>query len=122
VHRKRIGCRSRCAVPDIVRWVRADGAMEYVCLMDEKIRELLQDAFSEAAARDANVAIARARRPDGDDEASPSLRSYEIILSGFGAFANDRSEEHTSELQSPYDLVCRLLLEKKKQTQKHRQQ
>src|SRR5207248_11589266 len=28
--------------------------------------------------------------------------------------ARGRSEEHTSELQSPYDLVCRLLLEKKK--------
>src|SRR5437867_6469321 len=28
-----------------------------------------------------------------------------------------RSEEHTSELQSPYDLVCRLLLEKKNKTQ-----
>src|SRR5438094_4956924 len=28
--------------------------------------------------------------------------------------ADARSEEHTSELQSPYDLVCRLLLEKKK--------
>src|SRR5437867_7955434 len=27
-----------------------------------------------------------------------------------------RSEEHTSELQSPYDLVCRLLLEKKKES------
>src|SRR5258708_30482905 len=27
----------------------------------------------------------------------------------------DRSEEHTSELQSPDHLVCRLLLEKKKQ-------
>src|SRR5437867_10182787 len=27
-----------------------------------------------------------------------------------------RSEEHTSELQSPYDIVCRLLLEKKKIT------
>src|SRR5258708_23756954 len=27
---------------------------------------------------------------------------------------NDRSEEHTSELQSPDHLVCRLLLEKKK--------
>src|SRR5437867_9473292 len=27
--------------------------------------------------------------------------------------ATYRSEEHTSELQSPYDLVCRLLLEKK---------
>src|SRR5207248_11463603 len=30
--------------------------------------------------------------------------------------ASYRSEEHTSELQSPYDLVCRLLLEKKKKT------
>src|SRR5207248_6834130 len=29
-----------------------------------------------------------------------------------------RSEEHTSELQSPYDLVCRLLLEKKKKNNK----
>src|SRR5207248_7096185 len=29
-----------------------------------------------------------------------------------------RSEEHTSELQSPYDLVCRLLLEKKKKKRK----
>src|SRR5207248_11472725 len=30
-----------------------------------------------------------------------------------------RSEEHTSELQSPYDLVCRLLLEKKKSQEKN---
>src|SRR5256885_12711174 len=30
--------------------------------------------------------------------------------------AGGRSEEHTSELQSPCNLVCRLLLEKKKQT------
>src|SRR5438067_7951628 len=29
-----------------------------------------------------------------------------------------RSEEHTSELQSRFDLVCRLLLEKKKQTRR----
>src|SRR5258708_13177865 len=33
------------------------------------------------------------------------------------AKANPRSEEHTSELQSPDHLVCRLLLEKKKLTQ-----
>src|SRR5690349_23206990 len=32
----------------------------------------------------------------------------------------ERSEEHTSELQSRRDLVCRLLLEKKKKTIKHR--
>src|SRR5207249_12242601 len=30
------------------------------------------------------------------------------------ALVTDRSEEHTSELQSRFDLVCRLLLEKKK--------
>src|SRR5699024_8128834 len=30
----------------------------------------------------------------------------------------DRSEEHTSELQSRFDLVCRLLLEKKKKKNK----
>src|SRR3712207_6973356 len=33
---------------------------------------------------------------------------------GLDAFVNDRSEEHTSELQSRQYLVCRLLLEKKK--------
>src|SRR5207248_7832273 len=37
--------------------------------------------------------------------------STEQLRDYVGAF---RSEEHTSELQSPYDLVCRLLLEKKK--------
>src|SRR3712207_7418845 len=38
---------------------------------------------------------------------------YSIIVS---ATAADRSEEHTSELQSRQYLVCRLLLEKKKTT------
>src|SRR2546421_8931082 len=33
-----------------------------------------------------------------------------------GASSRSRSEEHTSELQSRSDLVCRLLLEKKKNT------
>src|SRR5690348_17832244 len=35
---------------------------------------------------------------------------------GLGVRGKRRSEEHTSELQSPVHLVCRLLLEKKKQT------
>src|SRR5437763_14815251 len=34
--------------------------------------------------------------------------------------AKKRSEEHTSELQSPMYLVCRLLLEKKKKRRKHK--
>src|SRR5215204_7211121 len=36
------------------------------------------------------------------------------------ADAESRSEEHTSELQSHSDLVCRLLLEKKKKKRKQR--
>src|SRR5699024_12092329 len=36
--------------------------------------------------------------------------------------AYNRSEEHTSELQSRFDLVCRLLLEKKKKKNKRSQQ
>src|SRR5205823_5202791 len=41
-----------------------------------------------------------------------------VLLAGAGLFARSlRSEEHTSELQSLAYLVCRLLLEKKKQTQ-----
>src|SRR2546427_8833696 len=36
-----------------------------------------------------------------------------------GAPGSGRSEEHTSELQSQSNLVCRLLLEKKKKTQRN---
>src|SRR5436190_15789970 len=40
----------------------------------------------------------------------------QVFRSGaWAAQSPDRSEEHTSELQSHSDLVCRLLLEKKKQ-------
>src|SRR2546426_8794270 len=46
--------------------------------------------------------------------------SIGLVLGGVAAFPvgriADRSEEHTSELQSPCNLVCRLLLEKKKDT------
>src|SRR5256885_6931052 len=37
----------------------------------------------------------------------------------FCGVTGNRSEEHTSELQSPCNLVCRLLLEKKKQQRHH---
>ena len=41
-------------------------------------------------------------------------KTQKIILSALKITEKDRSEEHTSELQSRLDLVCRLLLEKKK--------
>src|SRR5437773_3244807 len=51
-----------------------------------------------------------------------SLRESELSarvgrpVYAIGRIVKERSEEHTSELQSHHDLVCRLLLEKKKQT------
>src|SRR2546430_7530461 len=38
----------------------------------------------------------------------------ELVLEAFSGRETERSEEHTSELQSQSNLVCRLLLEKKK--------
>src|SRR2546427_7754988 len=40
--------------------------------------------------------------------------SHSIAGSAYRSFSPRRSEEHTSELQSQSNLVCRLLLEKKK--------
>src|SRR5256885_4727797 len=40
-----------------------------------------------------------------------------VEYAAMGVDMMDRSEEHTSELQSPCNLVCRLLLEKKKNIQ-----
>src|SRR5258708_14475309 len=44
------------------------------------------------------------------------LREVFPVPPGGGLVVEGRSEEHTSELQSPDHLVCRLLLEKKKIT------
>src|SRR5690348_17909963 len=48
---------------------------------------------------------------------SDSARAAEPVLTSVSRWhCAARSEEHTSELQSPVHLVCRLLLEKKKRT------
>src|SRR3989454_2649208 len=44
----------------------------------------------------------------------PDQRLAMYELAGDAFYMDARSEEHTSELQSPCNLVCRLLLEKKK--------
>src|SRR5947208_10177961 len=47
------------------------------------------------------------------------LRAWTNAIQGESRwFTEERSEEHTSELQSPDHLVCRLLLEKKKKKKK----
>src|SRR5690349_23652226 len=72
-----------------------------------------------------DVAV-HAEDPFGGDEAAaepaPVARKDRAeafgVVVGVDAEPRPRSEEHTSELQSRRDLVCRLLLEKKK-TKKH---
>src|SRR5258708_13142470 len=68
------------------------------------------------------------RRQPGaaNDDALRFARScYDHLAGQVGVAVTDalvamgRSEEHTSELQSPDHLVCRLLLEKKKHTPPH---
>src|SRR5437667_7694586 len=49
-----------------------------------------------------------------DSLPSASAIGGTIRQTRLGLLVTDRSEEHTSELQSHHDLVCRLLLEKKK--------
>src|SRR5947208_12515477 len=56
------------------------------------------------------------RAAAGGAGAKVSLRRNSTCSSARTSTAAGRSEEHTSELQSPDHLVCRLLLEKKKVT------
>src|SRR5699024_11698190 len=59
-----------------------------------------------------------------DTRMAPAMANAEVLgaiaddafQTELGRFNIERSEEHTSELQSRFDLVCRLLLEKKKAT------
>src|SRR5438094_3216125 len=60
-----------------------------------------------------------ARLPDSPSFSLPTTsRRQSRATASRCSIAARRSEEHTSELQSPYDLVCRLLLEKKKKKKK----
>src|SRR5438552_11354047 len=62
----------------------------------------------------------RVRSWSQERTAKPSARAEDLDSARALGFAVlSRSEEHTSELQSPDHLVCRLLLEKKKQKKTH---
>src|SRR2546430_14391048 len=52
-------------------------------------------------------------RPGGDRDADEDHREQHQDEQRLASRGPDRSEEHTSELQSQSNLVCRLLLEKK---------
>src|SRR5207249_10772541 len=71
-----------------------------------RFRPLKPEAIREYVSR-----IAKAEKLKITDE---GMEALVYVAEGDMRRARGRSEEHTSELQSRFDLVCRLLLEKKK--------
>src|SRR5437016_9228730 len=84
----------------LFRSVFRDGVREY----------LRRHAYANAETGDLWAALGRAA-----NQPIPAVMDAWIFQPGY------RSEEHTSELQSLTNLVCRLLLEKKKKKRNHRQ-
>src|SRR5689334_23896637 len=79
---------------------------------------------------DANAGNRPQRQGQGNNAPFPDISTFNRLLqqasgtaptgnAGRGGFGG-RSEEHTSELQSQFHLVCRLLLEKKNTTTVYR--
>src|SRR5438034_6625442 len=62
---------------------------------------------------------ARIGGKDVDEHRRGDEHAHQMVRRRERQEIHDRSEEHTSELQSHSDLVCRLLLEKKKNKNKH---
>src|SRR5256885_4849331 len=67
-----------------------------------------------AAAMSSLAIVAPLAAQDRAAEVREEIRHELLQLPYYSVFDFLRSEEHTSELQSPCNLVCRLLLEKKK--------
>src|SRR5690606_40259871 len=85
----KVGARSRaCLVP---RFRKDDGVYARAASLPQRLSSI-------------------PRRPCGREGPSESQRTESCVL------GSSRSEEHTSELQSRENLVCRLLLEKKNET------
>src|SRR2546426_2983130 len=80
-------------------------------------------AFATNAALTANRARQRGEPVWSRQARTVTLAVLPAFIAGLAVcrvVPTDRSEEHTSELQSPCNLVCRLLLEKKKKKDTHK--
>src|SRR5690348_18019911 len=79
-------------------------------------RSFLRTAAAGAAGAAGALAVPKRARAQTPKKGGTLVYGME----GPSDILDPRSEEHTSELQSPVHLVCRLLLEKKKNIQKHK--
>src|SRR5690348_18107560 len=97
------GC-GKSNVSDAVRWVL--GEQRARLLRGAKMEEVI---FQGSSAR-RSVNVAEVSLHFSNEEGILPVAFQEVVITR----RLSRSEEHTSELQSPVHLVCRLLLEKKK--------
>src|SRR5689334_24360542 len=86
----------------------------------KELVEVVGEGSETKAAREIGLSQPTLNRYRNRKRGTMSLRVANAISDGLQRLPNpqlafDRSEEHTSELQSQFHLVCRLLLEKKKQ-------
>src|SRR5258708_13856791 len=79
------------------------------CSLQRRHQKVLEEAPSPA--------ISRVERAAMGERVRKAMAEMSYRGAGTIEFLYERSEEHTSELQSPDHLVCRLLLEKKKDTE-----
>src|SRR2546426_5685617 len=77
-------------------------------------RDRHRQRLGEHAALEEHEGAAREPAEEAGDDEGPPLVRVHVDPDRLRAARVVRSEEHTSELQSPCNLVCRLLLEKKK--------
>src|SRR5690606_23602311 len=92
---------------------RATGAEKMFFLSDMLNKKLKLPTAQEALpGRDRPISTATKHHVSKRPLHGPYPEGLEVAYFGMGCF---RSEEHTSELQSRENLVCRLLLEKKKE-------
>src|SRR6266849_9298410 len=93
---------------------------EQLAVDEDKLRELLRDVAATGVVREALI-LSTCNRVEvyaiADVPGEARTATFRQLCRHRGvepASVETRSEEHTSELQSRVDLVCRLLLEKKK--------
>src|SRR5207249_7394541 len=95
-----------CALPQVAADDPAGAELDASVRVVHELA-LVQTIHLRGAHVQAGLRLARAADVRGDDDERLLVR-LELVE------REARSEEHTSELQSRFDLVCRLLLEKKK--------
>src|SRR2546426_5334760 len=127
---ERIGDQAVNIAQGAQRILRHPRVKPYVDLphMSDLVEEMVRNALNAVVRRDVELAQKVLATDDQVDnyrdqifrelltymmgDSSVVFPAFELILVAKNL---ERSEEHTSELQSPCNLVCRLLLEKKKQ-------